>query len=281
MMTQIRKQRPGTFLVSVVMLVSLLFLLAGCSDALSPTDHKVLAGETLQKIADNYNVTVAALAELNQLDNNGTLAPAVGSILRIPAPASPDIPLLSDTDQLHVVEANETLATIAVRYKDMKVTVDKIAKANHLTNPNYLRVGQFLRIPGEPKPQPTKCEYFYQAGDNLDQIAARYGVTAKAIMDTNGLPNASAVVAGQKLIVELPPNSICPQILLQGGPQNRTTPVVVPNDQTQIYVVQRGNTLYSIAKHYGTTVDVLVKLNNLSNPRYIISGQQLLVPKQP
>jgi murein DD-endopeptidase MepM/ murein hydrolase activator NlpD len=47
---------------------------------------------------------------------------------------------------------------------------------------------------------------------------------------------------------------------------------------TMIYTVQPGDTLFSIARRFGTTVEELVELNNLADPRVIRVGQQLLVP---
>lgn len=44
-----------------------------------------------------------------------------------------------------------------------------------------------------------------------------------------------------------------------------------------IYTVVWGDTLSSIAKKYGTTVSILAKLNNISNPNYIVVGQKLIV----
>lgn len=45
-----------------------------------------------------------------------------------------------------------------------------------------------------------------------------------------------------------------------------------------LYVVQRGDTLASIARRYNTTIGVLMQLNNISNPNIIYVGQQLLIP---
>jgi LysM repeat protein len=64
------------------------------------------------------------------------------------------------------------------------------------------------------------------------------------------------------------------------GTTKDSTNTVQPLDtSTQVYVVQRGDTLFSIAKRYGTTVDALVKINKLASRNYIRTGQQLLVPK--
>lgn len=57
-------------------------------------------------------------------------------------------------------------------------------------------------------------------------------------------------------------------------------PVVQQGGATDTYVVRRGDTLYSIARRFGTTVAELVHLNNLSNPNLIFVGQELHIPRQ-
>ncbi|MEM7110800.1 MAG: GH25 family lysozyme [Chloroflexota bacterium] len=46
----------------------------------------------------------------------------------------------------------------------------------------------------------------------------------------------------------------------------------------QTYTIQSGDSLYKIAEKYGTTVDVLVKLNAIDNPNLIRVGQELKLP---
>ena len=48
--------------------------------------------------------------------------------------------------------------------------------------------------------------------------------------------------------------------------------------QDQIHVVQRGETLFSIAVRYGTTTQAVANANGLSNPNYIYAGQRLRIP---
>jgi LysM repeat protein len=48
--------------------------------------------------------------------------------------------------------------------------------------------------------------------------------------------------------------------------------------QGQVHVVQRGETLYSIARYYGTTPQAIASANGLANPNYIYAGQRLIIP---
>jgi LysM repeat protein len=48
--------------------------------------------------------------------------------------------------------------------------------------------------------------------------------------------------------------------------------------QGQVHIVQRGETLYSIAVRYGTSVNALTQANGLANPRVIYAGQRLTIP---
>jgi LysM repeat protein len=93
-----------------------------------------------------------------------------------------------------------------------------------------------------------------QPGENLFRIALRYGTTVDAIVAANNLPNSGAVKAGQVLLIP-----------------------VGSSATTATYVVQRGDTLYSIARRFDTTVETLAALNGLVPPYTIEVGQVLIV----
>jgi LysM repeat protein len=162
--------------------------------------------------------------------------------------------------QVHVVQRGESLSSIAVRYG---TTPAAIAQANGLTNWNLIYAGQSLTIPsGGSSGSASAGTYTVQAGDTLSAIAARYGTTISALVQRNGLARANYIYPGQRLIIGGSGSS--------GGSSGGAT--------GGTYVVQRGDTLASIAARYGTTVSAIVRANGIANPSLIVAGQRLTIP---
>jgi len=97
---------------------------------------------------------------------------------------------------VHVVQRGQTLYSIARRYG---TTVSAIMQANGLRNPNFIWVGQRLRIPGRGGGTGTSRLHVVQRGETLSSIAWRYGTTVSAIVRANGLRNPNFVWVGQRL----------------------------------------------------------------------------------
>ena len=130
---------------------------------------------------------------------------------------------------------------------------------NGLPNANAIKVGQVLKIAGTPLPTSVApLEYTVQPGDTLYSIARKYNTTVEAICRANGIVNPWYIRVGQKLAI--PP----------GGSSSS------PGGNT--YVVQPGDTLYSIAARFGKNVWDIVVANNLSDPYWIWVGQVLMIP---
>ena len=98
-----------------------------------------------------------------------------------------------------------------------------------------------------------------RSGDTLSSIARRYNTTVNQLVAWNKLSNANLIRVGQRLKVS----------------EKTTSPPLV---QT-VYTVQRGDTLYAIAKKYNTTVAQLIKLNGIKNANTIKTAQKLLLSK--
>jgi LysM repeat protein len=118
-----------------------------------------------------------------------------------------------------------------------------------------------------------------QRGENLSQIAARYGTTVQAIMDANGLRNPNSIYVGQRLTISSGGGSTSSGSA-SGGTSSGGASGGTSSGGTSagVHVVQRGETLYSIARRYGTTASALAAANGLSNPNLIHAGQRLTIP---
>jgi len=128
------------------------------------------------------------------------LAMLLLSLVTMPAAARPDL----CTGGVHVVQPGENLFRISLRYN---VTMDALARANGIVNPNHIYVGQRLVIPcgvqpsPEPSPAPSDKVHVVQPGEFLSLIAAHYGVNMWAIARANGIANPSHIYVGQRLII--------------------------------------------------------------------------------
>lgn len=91
----------------------------------------------------------------------------------------------------HTVRAGESLYTIGQMYH---VNWMDIARANGITAPYTIYVGQVLTIPVTPPRQ-----HVVQPGETLSSIAAMYGTTWQAIAALNGLKNPDLIFPGQVL----------------------------------------------------------------------------------
>ena len=143
-------------LVAGALLVSLIFV--PVAQAAPPTQepttvYVVQLDDTLSALANRYETTVQALVQANGIENPDLIHP--GQRLVIPS-ASPT-PEPTTQEQVHVVQRGETLYRIAQFYG---TTVQALAAANNLANPNLIHWGQKLIIPSamaspaEPLPAP-------------------------------------------------------------------------------------------------------------------------------
>lgn len=165
---------------------------------------------------------------------------------------------------IHKVDEKETLYGISKRYG---TTVESILEYNASAS-SGLEIGQILRVPYVPRPATTVVKgtvHKVAAGETLFSIAQANGVTVDEIRQWNNLSGTSLSI-GQDLVIK------------KGS--STTAPVANPSsaygDAKGVHVVAAKETMFSISKQYGITVQQLKDWNKLEGNEISI-GQELLV----
>ena len=223
------------------------------------TIYIVRRGDTLASIAGRYGTTEAALRRANPFLDGIKLRPG------LPVCIPPRRPVSCPGGFFYTVVSGDTLYAIASRYG---TTVEAILRANPGLDPNRLYVGQRICIPRAvaPPPGPGRCPggvfYTIAAGDTLYGLAGRYNTTVEAIIRANPGIDPNRLYIGQRICIPetgAPPGpGRCP-----GG---------------FYHTIVAGDTLYSIAIRYNTTVEAIIRANPGIDPNRLYIGQRICIP---
>jgi murein DD-endopeptidase MepM/ murein hydrolase activator NlpD len=205
------------------------------------------------------------------------------------------------------VKPNDSLSKIAKKYG---LTAQEIKKYNKLKS-NALKVGQKLKIrtverrpvkkeevvilppvatavmdtsstgkvtrPLTAEELPDEYIYVVKPKDNLYRIALNNGLKTEELLKFNGFASDNEVIsAGQKIIIKDPAPYLS---TLSGTNPNQTGTSYTASDSTlieKVYIVQRKDTLFKIARENGITVEELKRINNLTS-NSISKGQKLYI----
>ena len=103
--------------------------------------------------------------------------------------------------------------------------------------------------------------YLIKPGDTLSGIAGRYKTSVSNLRRMNGLGRSNLIRAGQRLKV----------------PGGRGAVAHSSGERPAVHVVRRGDTLSSLARRYGVTVQALMDANDMSSSK-LRAGQKLKIP---
>ena len=222
--------------------------------------YTVKPGDTLWGISNQFGVSVTELARLN--DVYGSVLP-VGKVLKIPLDSGTN----PNNMFLYTVKKGDSLYSIARVYE---TTVDAIMDINHLSSVD-LQVGQVLRIPemffkSEEMVLPSYINYTVQKGDSLYSIASKFGLPVDTIIADNGL-SSNTLQVGQNLKI---------RTMLEEVEECFGSSFVPREENGVSYEVKKGDSLYSIARKFNTSVEKLKKENQLVSNNLSI-GQVLKI----
>ena len=223
--------------------------------------YTVKKGDTLYSIAAKYNTSAGEIMKLNYLDNVNL---KIGQVLRIPEMYTPADEMFLPSYINYVVKKGDTLYSIA---RNNNIPVDVLIKDNGIVD-NKLSVGQVLKIRVMNEVVIEECfgeeyipssdmsnfiVYTVKKGDSLYSIARRFDTTVNTLLNVNNLKTSNLYIGQQ---IKIPSNDI--------------------GMNTVVYTVKRGDNLYSIAKMFNTSVDTILKKNNLTSNLLSI-GQKLKI----
>ncbi len=268
--------------------------------AIRPSDgvHRVRWGDNLWDIARRYGISVEEICSLNGFSKYKTLHP--GDTLAIPKNGSPRPAMASGNSRAkpstksgkgtHTVRSGDNLWDIAQRYG---TTVDQICRANGISKRKRLHLGEKLVIPsGGTAPAPKKPAavkppqrenpapsgarvHTIRSGDNLWDIAQRYGTTVEGICSANGISKRKRLQPGDKLII---PSTETARVSGSSTENSRKQESPAPAAGGKAYRIRQGDNLWLIARNHDTTVDSLCELNGISKRKVLRPGDTLRVP---
>lgn len=181
---------------------------------------------------------------------------------------------------MHTVARGETLASLARRYG---TSAEAIRLAN-LMKGRRISPGQTLVVPlgvsaSDPSlyvesrpaiPRGAKV-YKVRRGDTLGAISRQTGVPVSRLKELNGL-ESDALRAGQRLVLA---EKSEPGELTAKAPTKGKAP---EPKKGRIHHVRSGDTLWDLARKYGTTVDKICRANRISPGKRLHLGDTLVIP---
>lgn len=192
------------------------------------------------------NPTLAQMA----LDNIGDAGQIERKVYQRRLPENPN------KDYYFIIRDTGNLESLLVEYGFIDNANDAYKLQNNLTD--YVEgvvkaIADYVQVPYTKDSTTQENYYTVRRGDTLYSIANKFGTTVDTIKRLNNL-TSNTLTIGQTLLIS-----------------EETLPEV------STYIVEKGDTLYGIANKFGTTVDTIKRLNNLT-VNTLLPGQQILVP---
>ncbi|MCD6595741.1 LysM peptidoglycan-binding domain-containing protein [bacterium] len=237
----------------------------------SKTSYKtytVKSGDTPSQIAEKFKISTSKLLSSNKLNKNSVIK--TGQKLKIPCViVSSKSPKNTKSEPTtHIVRNGESLWLVARKYG---VTVVNIKKWNSLKS-DRLKPGQKLIVYGNSsssssttvvssKKRNKKTTHKVKNGESLWSIAKKYGVSVSNITSWNKL-KSNKLSIGQKLVIY---RDVDEKIAMNS------------ESRKVVHTVLKGETLWKIARRYGTNTNTIIQQNNITDPAKLKPGDKLKI----
>ncbi len=227
--------------------------------------HKVRKGETLAQIADEYGIPVAIIRKASNLKKRAKVTP--GQILRIPTLTAPD----------HQIATNGSTKDTPSKDKEISTTNDGTSDKTLIANKDRVKdntkevsTKATQNNNEQPRSNTAYLLHTVKSGETIYRIAQRYGVKADDIQRWNvaSIKNDRLSIGDQiKIYTEPTGKGGATTVTSNREEEQSTTP--------KTYKIQSGDTIFSIAKRFGVSVDALKKMNPRLSENRIREGQTL------
>lgn len=168
-------------------------------------------------------------------------------------------PILSTANQLtYTVKAGDTVTSIARKFQ---LSTNQLLQINGLKANSLIVIGQKLKlvansvVPASQAKADAATVHVVKRGDTIHSIAKKYGISITTVLSINKLSAKSIIFPGQRLQI----GSVIP----------KAAKPITPAEHT----VQPGETLASIANHYGIALNSLLSANGFSETSLVYGGQ--------
>lgn len=146
--------------------------------------------------------------------------------------------------------------------------------ASYSPQPAYRSSSQYSDVTGSSIP-PASNHWSWNGGsavtvgygETVDGIARKHGVPASAILQTNGMRDASQIRPGQRLVI--------PRHVTSGSQTASASPQAGGG---HVHVVRSGDTLMSISRRNGVTVTALARANHIQSSAKLTVGDRISIP---
>lgn len=149
---------------------------------------------------------------------------------------------------------------LAVREDIIIADGPAVSGTGHSYRPAYFRQLEELQKALAGKESYAVRQHIVVRGETLSMIANKYGLSVEELIEYNRLNNPNLILPGQELLL---------------APAGNET---VGTTASFMHTVQRGETVWGLARLYNVSMEEIIAANNITDPRTLETGRRLIIP---